>query len=55
MLLSKLPAGLTLRAIVSNELECNILDLPPRIKAAAFALSAFITAVAGSLFACHQE
>ena len=25
-----------------------------RIKAAAFALSAFITAVAGSLFACHQ-
>ena len=55
MLLSKLPAGLTLRAIVSNEARMQHLGFAAhRIKAAAFALSAFITAVAGSLFACHQ-
>lgn len=55
MLLNKLPAGLTLRAIVSNEVRMQHLGFATyRIKAAAFALSAFITAVAGSLFACHQ-
>ena len=55
MLLNKLPAGLTLRAIVSNEARMQHLGFATyRIKAAAFALSAFITAVAGSLFACHQ-
>ena len=55
MILNKLPAGLTLRAIVSNEARMQHLGFATyRIKAAAFALSAFITAVAGSLFACHQ-
>ena len=55
MLLNKLPAGLTLRAIVSNEARMQHLGFATyRIKAAAFALSAFITAFAGSLFACHQ-
>ena len=55
MLLNKLPAGLILRAIVSNEARMQHLGFATyRIKAAAFALSAFITAIAGSLFACHQ-
>ncbi len=55
MLLEKLPGGLILRGLVSQELRLQTLGFAThRVKAWAFALSAFITALAGGLYASHQ-
>jgi len=55
MLLEKLPAGLVLRGLVSQEARLQTLGFAThRVKAWVFALSAFITALAGALFASHQ-
>lgn len=55
MVLQKLPAGLIMRALVGDERRVQLLGFAShRIKAWVFALSAFITALAGGLFASHQ-
>jgi branched-chain amino acid transport system permease protein len=55
MFLDRLPAGLVLRALVAQETRLQLLGFAThRVKAWAFALSAFITALAGTLYASHQ-
>lgn len=55
MLVERLPAGLVMRALVSQEPRLQTLGFATnRVKAWIFAGSAFITALAGSLFAAHQ-
>tara|TARA_R110002110_G_scaffold211304_1_gene423985 strand:- start:6059 stop:7807 length:1749 start_codon:yes stop_codon:yes gene_type:complete len=55
MVLERLPAGLVMRALVSQEPRLQTLGFATnRVKAWIFAGSAFITALAGALFATHQ-
>lgn len=55
MALDRLPAGLVLRALVAQEGRLQLLGFATnRIKAWAFAGAAFITALAGALYASHQ-
>ncbi len=55
MMVDRLPAGLVLRGLVSQENRLELLGFAPHlIKASVFAFSAFMTAIAGSLFASHQ-
>ncbi len=55
MLLDRLPAGLVLRGLVAQEGRLQLLGFATnRVKAWAFAGAAFITALAGALFASHQ-
>lgn len=55
MALDRLPAGLVLRALVAQEGRLQLLGFATnRVKAWVFAGAAFITALAGSLYASHQ-
>ncbi|MCC5986910.1 MAG: ATP-binding cassette domain-containing protein [Pararhodobacter sp.] len=55
MALDRLPAGLVLRALVAQEGRLQLLGFATnRVKAWAFAGAAFITALAGTLYASHQ-
>ncbi|MCB1344799.1 MAG: ATP-binding cassette domain-containing protein [Rhodobacter sp.] len=55
MLIERRPAGLILRALVADEGRLELLGFAPhRVKGWAFAVSAFVTALAGALFASHQ-
>ncbi|MCC5999403.1 MAG: ATP-binding cassette domain-containing protein [Pararhodobacter sp.] len=55
MALDRLPAGLVLRALVAQESRLQVLGFATnRVKAWAFAGAAFITALAGALYASHQ-
>lgn len=55
MAIERLPAGLVMRALVSQEPRLQTLGFATnRVKAWIFAGSAFITALAGALFATHQ-
>lgn len=55
MALERLPAGLVLRALVAQEGRLQALGFAThRVKAWAFAGAAFITALAGALYASHQ-
>lgn len=55
MLIQRLPIGLLLRAMVANEDRLELLGFAPhRLKAGVFAASAFITGLAGGLYASHQ-
>jgi len=55
MVLDRLPAGLVLRGLVAQEGRLQLLGFATnRVKAWAFAGAAFITALAGALYASHQ-
>lgn len=55
MLVERLPAGLILRGLVAQEGRLELLGFAPhRVKGWAFAGSAFVTSLAGSLYASHQ-
>ncbi|MEC7763253.1 MAG: ATP-binding cassette domain-containing protein [Pseudomonadota bacterium] len=55
MAIERLPAGLVMRALVSQEPRLQTLGFATnQVKAWIFAGSAFITALAGALFATHQ-
>lgn len=55
MVVERLPAGLILRGMVSQEGRLELLGFAPhRVKAWAFAVSAGICALAGALYASHQ-
>lgn len=55
LLVHRLPIGLLLRAMVANEDRLALLGFAPhRLKAGVFAGSAFITGLAGGLYASHQ-
>ena len=54
-LIERLPAGLILRGLVAQEGRLELLGFAPhRVKGWAFAVSAFVTALAGALYASHQ-
>ena len=55
MMIERLPAGLILRGLVAQEGRLELLGFAPhRVKAWAFAVSAFVTSLAGALYASHQ-
>ena len=54
-LIERLPAGLILRGLVAQEGRLELLGFAPhRVKGWAFAVSAFVTSLAGALYASHQ-
>jgi branched-chain amino acid transport system permease protein len=55
MVIDRMPAGLILRGLVAQEGRLELLGFAPqRIKGWAFAVSAFVTSLAGALYASHQ-
>ena len=54
-LIERLPAGLILRGLVAQEGRLELLGFAPhRVKGWTFAVSAFVTSLAGALYASHQ-
>ena len=54
-LIERLPAGLILRGLVAQEGRLELLGFAPHcVKGWAFAVSAFVTSLAGALYASHQ-
>lgn len=55
LLIDRLPAGLILRGLVAQEGRLELLGFAlHRVKGWAFAVSAFVTSLAGALYASHQ-